>query len=258
MDDMIRHLKALIAEGKEAINEADHSILFVVSSNVIDRDNEIVDAQAVLDAIQRPGEFADNPIAPPAHMDRLDSGMPACVGHWDVATAKLVTRGKRQAVQMRLLFAWDTPLGDVHWRVYSQRHQRAVSLGFRSREWHVEKINGRDVRVITQIDLYEISCVAIPANPQALAVKLGPAAEPLAARIDDIIRRLDAQIDRQIEQRLAAKLGEQTDQTLTDPDDLARAFLGGAPDPIVGAEDDAEVIEYVLDRIESDITMDGD
>ncbi len=123
----VRRVHAFIADEKGAINEDDHSILFAVSTGIVDRDREQVIPQAVFEAINRKGEFHANPICLPCHKHRLDSGMPPCVGSWDTETAKLLKR----AVDMRLFYAAETELGLAYWKVYSTRHMRAVSLGFR-------------------------------------------------------------------------------------------------------------------------------
>jgi hypothetical protein len=166
----LKHISAFIAEGKEAISEEDYSIEFVVSKEVVDRDNEIVLAEAVLDAIQRKNEFAANPICLPCHQHRLPNGMPPCVGSWVVSTARI----KDKEVLMRLRFAVDTKLGETYWRLYSKRHMRAVSIEFlvlesrdvvRFNEVH-DKVR---IQVVEKIELYEISCVCVPSNREALS-----------------------------------------------------------------------------------------
>lgn len=44
---------------------------------------------------------------------------------------------------------------------------RALSVGFQLKDWKIEKIWEKDIRVITDLDLMEISVVTVPANPQA-------------------------------------------------------------------------------------------
>ncbi len=161
----LKHISAFIAEGKEAISEEDYSIEFVVSKEVVDRDNEIVLAEAVLDAIQRKNEFSANPICLPCHQHRLPDGTPPCVGSWDVSTARIRDR----AVLMRLRFAVDTKLGEAYWRVYSKRHMRAVSIGFRVLEGRDEVHDRVHIHVVERIELYEISCVGVPSNREALS-----------------------------------------------------------------------------------------
>lgn len=45
---------------------------------------------------------------------------------------------------------------------------RAFSIGFMVKSFQMETVNGRQIRVITELDLAEISVVAVPANPKTL------------------------------------------------------------------------------------------
>jgi len=159
-----RHILAYISKAADAINQDDHSINFVVSTDIVDRDNERVMPEAVMEAITK-GDFANNPAALPCHLHRLQTGMPPSVGHWDTDTARLL----KHRVEMRLNFAADTQLGGEYWKYYSKRHMRAVSIGFRIIDGHEEVIDGKRIYIITKIDLFEISCVPVGANAQALS-----------------------------------------------------------------------------------------
>jgi len=160
----LKHIKAFIAEDEKSIDEAGHRILFTIPETV-DRDDEIVTAEAIYNAINDRKAFAANPICLPCHQHRLDGGQPPCVGSWDVESAKQL----KNAVNIYLNFAHTTKLGEEYWHCYSLRHMRAVSIGFGSREWKMEERGGNQIRVITKIELYEISCVAVGANPGALS-----------------------------------------------------------------------------------------
>jgi len=159
-----RHVLAYISKAADAIREDDHSINFIVSTDTVDRDNERVMPEAVMASITK-GDFANNPAALPCHLHRLENGMPPSVGHWDTDTAQLL----KHRVEMRLNFAADTQLGGEYWKYYSKRHMRAVSIGFRIIDGHEEVINGKRIYIITKIELFEISCVPVGANAQALS-----------------------------------------------------------------------------------------
>ena len=159
-----RHILAYISKAPDAIREDDHSINFIVSTDTVDRDNERVMPEAVMESITK-GDFANNPAALPCHLHRLENGMPPSVGHWDTDTAQLL----KHRVEMRLNFAADTQLGGEYWKYYSKRHMRAVSIGFRIIDGHEEVINGKRIYIITKIELFEISCVPVGANAQALS-----------------------------------------------------------------------------------------
>ena len=213
--------------------------------SAVDRDREQVLPQAVFEAIQRKGEFHANPICLPCHKHRLDSGMPPCVGSWDTETAKPLKR----AVDMRLHYAVETELGQAYWKVYSTRHMRAVSLGFRIREGHEETKGGDHIYVITEIELYEISCVAVGANQQALA-KLkalggwqegGGDQKELPERVADFFTKHFDDLRDDITQQI----DELKDLLITDPDGLADGLILGKQSEPSGRGDD-NTTEQVL------------
>jgi len=157
----LQHILAFVAE-KDAVNEAERSILFVISSGKIDRDNERIDQDGLADAIKA---FAKNPAALACHLHRLDNGRSPVIGSWD--TDSFVKR--TGYCQMRLRFA-ETELGEEYWQLYRARHMRAVSIGFIPLEWHEEKTEktGR-IFVIDKLELLEISCVPVGCNREALS-----------------------------------------------------------------------------------------
>lgn len=163
MSDRIKHIEAFIAEadGKAAINEEARTIRFVISSSAIDRDNESVLPAAIAAAIK---EFAKNPVCLACHQHKLDSGMPPVVGSWDTDSFKATEK----RCEMDLVFA-ATDLAETYWQLYKGKHMRAVSIGFRVLDGHEVVENGKRHFVITKIELYEISCVAVGANRDALS-----------------------------------------------------------------------------------------
>lgn len=161
-----KHLFAFIADDgdQKAIDEENSTIDFVISSSVIDRDDEIVETDAIQAACSK-GNFVANPVCLACHMHKLSDGMPPVIGSWQTDSFRTV--GKKS--QMPLQFAVDTILGGEYWKLYKAKHMRAVSIGFRTLDSREEFQGGKRIRVITKIELYEISCVPVPANPQALA-----------------------------------------------------------------------------------------
>jgi hypothetical protein len=134
MPEEIKHIKAYISEKQNSIDESNYKILFMIPE-ITDRDDEIVTAQAIYNAIKDKKTFAANPACQPCHQSRLDDGKPPSVGHWDVETAKLVPGG----VEIWLEFGVGPrpkeeliTLGDFYWWTYSHKHMRAVSIGFRT------------------------------------------------------------------------------------------------------------------------------
>lgn len=163
MSDRIKHIEAYIAEteGKAAIDEATRTIRFIISSGAVDRDNEIVEPSAVAAAIK---DFAKNPVCLACHQHKLSDGMPPVVGSWDTESFKATDK----RCEMDLRFA-DTPLAQTYWSLYKDKHMRAVSIGFRVLDGHEVLESGKRFFVITKIELYEISCVPVGANRDALS-----------------------------------------------------------------------------------------
>ncbi len=256
-----RFIHAFVSKSTDAINEADHSINFVVSTDVVDRDNEMVMAEAVYEAIHQKDQFYANPICPPCHKPRLDSGMPPCVGHWDTDTAKLL----KHRVEMRLIYDMKNTIGKGYWEAYSGRHMRAVSIGFRIVDGHEDTKDGKRIYIITKIELYEISCVGVGANQQALA-KL----KALGCRQGDGCRQESDVDEKALPQRVAdfftkhfddlrADITEQIDELkdllITDPDGLAeKLMLGKQSEPSGrGADNETEQVVRAFQKVLKEI-----
>lgn len=231
MEIELKHIKAFIADEKGSIDETTHSILFTIPETP-DRDDEIVTADAIYNAIIDKKTFAANPICLPCHQHRLDGGQPPCVGSWNVESATKL----KNAVNIRLNFAVGTSLGDEYWNCYSKRHMRAISIGFHPQESHVEDRGGNPIKITTAIELYEISCVSVGCNAGALSKikeKFGweeKDAIPQNAKeyLDGKFKELADSFTEQIED-LKALL-------IPDSDELAKSLLGEDDDTLVPAE----------------------
>jgi hypothetical protein len=146
---------------------------------------------------------------------------------------------------MRLFFAKGTVLGDEYWLYYKGRHMRAVSIGFRIRDSHVETIKDQNVLVITKIELLEISCVAVGSNPYALSKLkwLHGSAEQLdmselksivAEAVTDLFAQqatLLSELRETVEQQL-----DEVKSMLSDRDGFAEHMLGEDSDQSVDAK----------------------
>lgn len=131
----------------------------VASAEIVDRDLEIVTIDALKAAIDG---FMANPVILASHSHRLQDGRSPVIG-------KVVSyqfKGKELLITVE--FA-DTPLALEYWGLYRDKFQRAFSIGFRILNSKPEMREGKQIRVITEIELYEISCVPVPANPAALS-----------------------------------------------------------------------------------------
>jgi hypothetical protein len=94
-------------------------------------------------------------------------------------------------LQARLIFATaDTnPLADRIYKLMRQKMLRSVSVGFRPGTVTEEKLDGREVLRLGQNELFEISVVPVPSNPDAVAKSIAAEIEHLgrlAARAADV------------------------------------------------------------------------
>lgn len=259
----IQYIHAYISEEKDAIDIENRRINFVISSEIIDRADEVVEAQAVFDAIHRKGEFIENPICLACHWHRLENGMPSAVGSWDPTTARIVTRRGKKQVEMVDQFDTELKLGSEYWIAYKNRTMRAVSISFRILDYRVEDQNGKRIFIVTKLELIEISCVAIGCNKEALArlKSMGLVPEEkadssdLAARLEAFEKAMTQRLDRLEETQTAAMdelkdlLCSNSKEFYTDPDsDEQDDVLGKSSVESGGGDTFAERFEKRLDE----------
>ncbi|RKY12662.1 MAG: hypothetical protein DRP65_00455 [Planctomycetota bacterium] len=245
----LRYVHAFVADTKDAIDIDGHRINFVVSSDIVDRDNEKVVPDAVFEAIHRKDEFAKNPICLACHLHRLGSGEPPGIGHWDIETAKQ----KKHHVEMVLQFDVEYELGNKYWTVYKNKTMRAVSIGFRILDGHEEVKDGKRIYIITKIELYEISCVAVGANRQAVStIKSILGFQPDSGSRDkaEIPGTLKDYIDShfsELKEFVDLQFMQIKDLLVTDPDGLAESMLGSDSEPAIAGDDgvSAERLESI-------------
>lgn len=126
---------------------------FVASTEALDADGDIVEQKWDLE------RYRKNPVVLFGHSSK---DLP--IGH---ATNVGVKDGQLQAT---IVFASEkaNPLAEQVWQSVQERTLRAVSVGFKPREVRQETRNDKDVYVLSDNELYEISVVPIPSNPEAL------------------------------------------------------------------------------------------
>lgn len=131
---------------------------FVASTDAIDAYDEIVEQDWILD------RFKSNPIILYAH-DRWD--LPIGKG----TRCEVVTdlKGTRLECTIEFATAEMNPKAEQIFQLVKGDFLRAVSVGFRPMNVRYEKRNDKEVYVLSQNVLHEISVVTIPANPEALA-----------------------------------------------------------------------------------------
>ena len=141
------------------VDEAARTFWAVASTTGVDRQGDIIEA-----AGWQVDNFLKNPVIPWAH----DYASPP------VAKALGVrVEGDRLLFQAQFPTAQEYAFADTIYKLYRGGYLRAFSVGFAPLESRVA-VNQVDGRTLTgnhylKQELYEISCVTLPANPQALA-----------------------------------------------------------------------------------------
>lgn len=140
------HLRALHEERRE--------VDFVASTDAVDSYGEIVEQSWNLD------RYRSNPVVLFGHNSRaLPIGFASRV---DVVSGRL---------EATIKFASEraNPEAEKVWQSIKEGTLRAVSVGFYPHDVRIEKRNDQEVFVLSNNELFEISVVPIPANPEALA-----------------------------------------------------------------------------------------
>ncbi len=139
------------------------SVTALVSTPNVDRYEEIVQPQAFAKWLD---VFMENPVFIAGHTYTGWSGEPTVIGHW---TEMRVTE---QGLVGTCVFA-QTPLAEQYWQLYRDGHMKAFSVGWLTHEWKIEEFEvspgiKKKIRVFTEVELIEVSAVAIPANRESL------------------------------------------------------------------------------------------
>jgi HK97 family phage prohead protease len=152
-----------------AVRVAEREVDAVASTEALDSYGEIVRANWDLT------RFLANPVILWAH-NRFEDRLP--VGH-----AKNV-RIENAELLMTVVFDEVTDFDDHVFKKYVNGTLKGFSVGFNPRTIRVEKIDGQEVVVLDDNELFEVSCVPIPSNPEALAKARTRAIEAARAAAD--------------------------------------------------------------------------
>jgi len=147
--DQLKYAVATVDRTK-GVNLQKRSVEAIVSDETIDSCGEIVDA-----ASWRLERYARNPVVLHQHNHSRPMGR----------AESLRTEGG--ALHARIVFA-STALGEELLQLYSEGALRAFSVGFSPGRIATETVNGRTVERLCDCELHEISCVSVPANPNAV------------------------------------------------------------------------------------------
>lgn len=132
---------------------------FIASTDAIDAYDEIVD-QGTWDL----SRFRANPVVLYAHDSRE---LP--IGRATRCEVVSAVHGKRLECTIEFVTADMNPKGDQVWRMVQAGFLKAVSVGFRPGTVRTEKRDGKEIVVLADNLLHEISVTPIGANPEALA-----------------------------------------------------------------------------------------
>jgi HK97 family phage prohead protease len=143
----------------KAVDVEKRTIRVLASNADLDRDNERILPQAFKNSLDI---YRSNPVILAAHSHRLDDGTPPVVG---VAQEIWIAQ---EGLWCVIRFA-QTPLAEQYWSLYRDGFMKAVSIGFNPQAWHDTNEAGKTVRVFDEVELFEISLVAIPSNRAALS-----------------------------------------------------------------------------------------
>lgn len=145
-----KHFTSAEVDAK-SFNDDERSFTAWASRPTIDRDNEVIEANA-WDLVN----YNKNPVILWVH----DYYKPP-VGR------ALWTKVEKEGLLFKPAFA-DTDMGNELYQLYKQGVLHAFSVGFSMKEWIDADDADKPSRTYTDVELLEISCVPVPACPDAL------------------------------------------------------------------------------------------
>lgn len=150
-------IRTSIPFSMKSLNDEDRTIEFIGSTATHDRYND-----TIVQTGWELGNFVKNPVIPWGH----DYSQPP--------VAKALEVGLREG---NLFFKgqWATaeeyPYADTIYKLYKGGYLRAFSVGFIPLEWELKQDEEHGMYfVFTKCELLEVSCVTVPANPEALTL----------------------------------------------------------------------------------------
>lgn len=161
-DDILT--RALAASDVRIVDQANRTIEAYISTGDMDRHGTIIPPSAFKKTIK---QFMLNPVVLASHDD---GGYR--VTHAPVIGKVLELTVEEKGVRARVQFA-TTTLAEEHWTLYRDGFMRGFSIGFRvvKRNRKPREDGTGEYEIFEEIELYEVSCVAIPSNKGALALR---------------------------------------------------------------------------------------
>lgn len=158
----------------KSFNEADRTVDVVCSTDAVDSYGEVVDQKWDLT------RFNANPVVLYAHNSR---DLP--IGRAERMAVQRGMSGRDQLeCSIRFATADANPKAEQVFQLFKQEILRAVSVGFVPNTVREEKRDGRNVTVLSDNELHELSVTPVPANHEALAKDANNDSPPRAARKD--------------------------------------------------------------------------
>lgn len=166
-------LKELAALQVKSIDKPNRRITALASADTLDRDNELIEPEAFRKWMP---VYMKNPVVLTSHVHRLDSGQSSVIAN--VVDYGINKKGLTAVIEFHSI----TGLAEEYWQLYSQKKQRAFSVGFIPHASEDRLVEDKRVRVYTEIELIEISCVPVPSNREALSRSKQGKADFVAAK----------------------------------------------------------------------------
>lgn len=218
-----------------SINEKAREATFVASTEAVDSYGEIVAQNWDLTRYLR------NPVVLFAHKSReLAIGQSIDVG---------IVNGNLE-VTIRFASAEANPLAENVWRSVVERVLRAVSVGFNPRTIRIERRDEKDVYVLDDNELFEVSVTPIPANPDCLAKMRARAVQAASHVKEPQSSGAKNTMNEEEKKALQAKLAERDNEVASTKAELVSAKAKLADESTRANALDAQCKNLVAERDE--------
>ena len=235
----IRSIKALVAE--DSIDVERRALRALASVGTLDRAGEIIEPAAFERSLE---VYRANPVIMAGHVYGGASGEPTVIGR---ATKIHV---EPDGLPFEMQFA-ETDLADQYWQLYRGGFMRAFSVGFLPGKSDTRQVDGRAARVHTEVELLEISAVAVPANRDSLvAARSATDAERLCGSMLAELER-ERRLERII-QRTLESVGDEMTEVLAAAIEERLAAWGLCPPEELGTPAEHEEVMSLVRRLAGD------
>lgn len=169
---VLKECQALV----KSIDVKNRRITALASTANVDRDGDIIEPEAFRKWMP---VYMKNPVVLTTHQHRLETGQSSVIAN--VIDTKIDKNGLTVVIEFHDI----TGLAEEYWKLYSQKKQRAFSVGFAPRASEDRRVGDEWVRVYTEVELIEISCVPVGSNRESLSRSKQRKADFVAAKKDE-------------------------------------------------------------------------